>query len=99
MGTFPFVLIGICIGLILVGIVAVFFWKRNKEGKAKGTGYRVLFILGITFLTLGIIYEIVFFASGKTVFLVLGITFIGMGLSYLAISLGNRDKWKSNRMD
>ena len=99
MGTFPFVLIGIFIGLILVGILAVFVWKKNKEGKAKGIGYRVLFIMGIIFLPLGIIYEIVFFASGTTVFLVLGIAFIGMGLSYLAISLGNRDKCKSNRME
>ena len=99
MGTFPFVLIGICIGLILVGILAVFIWKKSKEGKAKGTGYRVLFILGITFLPLGIIYEIVFFTSGTKVFLVLGIAFVGMGLSYLAISLGNRYKWKSNRME
>ena len=99
MDTFPFVIIGICIGLILVGILAVFAWNKNKEGKAKGTGYRVLFILGITFLPVGIIYEIVFFASDTKVFLVLGIAFIGMGLSYLAIGLGNREKWKSNRME
>jgi len=64
MGTFPFVLIGIFIGLILVGILAVFVWKKNKEGKAKGIGYHVLFIMWIIFLPLGIIYEIVFFASG-----------------------------------
>jgi uncharacterized membrane protein HdeD (DUF308 family) len=99
MGTFPFVLIGIFIGLILVGILAVFVWKKNKEGKAKGIGYHVLFIMGIIFLPLGIIYEIVFFASDTKVFLILGIAFVGMGLSYLAISLGNRDKCKSNRME
>jgi len=45
---------------------------------------------------LGIIYEIVFFVSGTKVFLVLGIAFIGMGLSYIAIGLGNRDKWKKD---
>ena len=99
MGTFPFVTIGIFIGLILVGILAVFAWNKNKGRKTKGTGYRALFILGITFLTLGIIYEIAFLISGTKVFLILGISFIGLGLSYLAIGLGNRDKWKSNRME
>ena len=94
MGTFPSVIIGIFIGLILVGILAILAWKKNKLGKARGSGYRALFILGIIFLPLGIIYEVVFFVSGTQVFLVLGIAFIGMGLSYIAIGLGNRDKWK-----
>ena len=98
MSTSPFVITGIFIGLILVSILAVFTWKK-KGGKAKGTGYRNLFILGIIFLPLGIAYEIAFFISGTKVFLILGISFIGMGLSYLAIGLGNRDKWKSNRME
>ena len=94
MNTSPFVIIGIVVGLILVVILAVFALKKNKEGKSKGTDYRAFFILGISFLPLGIIYEIVFFVSGTKVFLVLGIAFIGIGLSYLAIGLGNRDKWK-----
>jgi len=91
---FPWVIVGIIVGLILVGILVAFALKRKKEGKSKGTGYRALFILGICFLPLGIIYEIVFFTSGTRVFLILGIAFTGMGLSYLAIGLGNRDKWK-----
>jgi len=94
MNTSTFVIIGIVVGLILVGILAVFALKRNKERKAKGTNYRAFFILGICFLPLGIIYEIVFFVSGTMIFLVLGIAFIGMGLSYLAIGLGNKDKWR-----
>ncbi|MFC1935146.1 hypothetical protein ACFLXZ_02400 [Chloroflexota bacterium] len=94
MNTSPLVIIGIIVGVILVGILIVIALKRKKQGKSKGTNYRVLFILGISFLPLGIIYNIVFFTSGTKVFLVLGIAFIGMGLSYLAIGLGNRDKWK-----
>ena len=94
MNTYPFVIIGIIVGLILVGILVVFALKKKKGEKSQGTNYRALFILGICFLPLGIIYNIVFFTSGTKVFLVLGIAFIGMGLSYLAIGLGNRDKWK-----
>ncbi|MFC1873686.1 hypothetical protein ACFLYX_00100 [Chloroflexota bacterium] len=90
----PFVIIGIVVGLILVGILAVIALRKHEEGKSKETDYRAFFILGISFLPLGIIYEIVFFVSGTKVFLVLGIAFIGMGISYLAIGLGNKDKWK-----
>ncbi|HEX76453.1 MAG TPA: hypothetical protein G4O12_07765 [Dehalococcoidia bacterium] len=68
--------------------------KRKKEGNSRETNYRTLYILGITFSPLGIIYEIVYFVSGTKVFLVLGLAFIFMGLSYIAIGLGNRDKWK-----
>ena len=94
MNTSPLVIIGIIVGLILVGILVVFALKEKKGEKSQGTNYRALFILGICLLPLGIIYNIVFFISGTKVFLVLGIALIGMGLSYLAIGLGNRDKWK-----
>ena len=59
--------------------------------------YRTFFILGIAFLPLGILYEIVFFISGTMVFLVLGLAFIAMGIPYLAIGLANRDKWEGNQ--
>ena len=94
MNEFPWVIAGIVVGLILIGILVAITLKRKRKGKSGETNYRALFILGITFFPLGIIYEITFFVSGKTVFLVLGLSFIAMGLSYLAISLGNRDKWK-----
>ncbi|MFC1972214.1 hypothetical protein ACFLVE_02260 [Chloroflexota bacterium] len=94
MNEFPLVIMGILVGLILIGILVALTIKWKKEEKSKGTDYRAFFILGISFLPLGIIYEIVFFVSDTKVFLVLGIAFIGMGLSYLAIGLGNRDKWK-----
>jgi len=97
MNEFPLVIVGIIAGLILVGILVAMTLKRKKEGKSGETNYRALFVLGITFFSLGIIYEIVFFVSGTTVFLVLGLAFIAMGLSYLAIGLGNRDKWGSNK--
>jgi len=94
MNEFPLVIIGIIVGLILVGILVALTIKWKKEAKSGETNYRALFILGITFIPIGIIYEITFFISGKTIFLILGLSFIAMGLSYLAIGLGNREKWK-----
>ena len=94
MSGLPWVIIGIAVGLILIGILLAVTLKRKREGNSKGINYRVLFILGISFTPLGFIYLITFFVSAKTVFLVLGLSFIGTGLSYLAIGLSNKDKWK-----
>ncbi|MFX1265651.1 MAG: hypothetical protein ACFFH0_09750 [Promethearchaeota archaeon] len=88
------VIIGIIVGVILVSILAVMTLRMKREGKPKETNYRTFYILGITFLPLGIIYEIDFFISDNTVFLVLGLAFIAMGTSYLVIGMGNRDKCK-----
>jgi len=96
MNVSPLVIIGIIVGVILVGILVAIALKKKREGNSKGTNYHAFFILGISFLPLGIIYEIVFFVSGTKVFLILGLAFIGMGVSYLAIGLGNRDKWKKD---
>jgi len=97
MNNLPWIIVGIIVGLILVGFLIVLAFKRRKEGKSQTINYRTFFILGISFLPLGIVYEISFFISGNTVFLTLGLAFIGMGLPYLAIGLTNRDKWESNQ--
>jgi len=94
MNELPLVITGVIVGLILVGILVAMALRKKREEKSRETNYRVIFILGVTFFPVGIIYQIVFFVSGKTVFLVLGLSFIAMGLSYLAIGLSNRDKWK-----
>lgn len=94
MNGFPIVIAGIAAGLILVGILITVAQKRKKEGTAGESNYRTLFILGITFLSLGIIYEIVYFTSSTKVFLILGFAFIALGLSYIAIGLSNKSKWK-----
>ena len=90
------VITGIIVGVIIVGMLVVITLRTKREGKPRETNYRIFYILGITFLPLGIIYEIIFFTSDTTVFLVLGLAFIAMGTSYLAIGLGNRDKWKKD---
>ena len=94
MNDFPWVILGLIVGLILLGVLVTVIWKKKKAGELRDTNYRVIYILGLVFLPLGIIYEVVFFVSGTKVILVLGIAFVGMWLSYLAIGLGNRGKWR-----
>ena len=50
-------------------------------------GY-VFFIIGISWIPIGIVFMI-------TVNSVIGIAFMGMGISYMAIGLANKDKWKT----
>ena len=96
MNGFPWIIIGIIVGLVLVGSLIVVAFKKRKKGKSQTINYRTFFILGISFLPLGIIFEISFFLSDTKVFLVLGLAVIAMGMSYIAIGLANRDKWESN---
>ena len=94
MNTLPQIIIGIILGVVLIGILVVITLMRKKKVTSKVTNYKAFFILGISFLALGIIYGIVFLSSDTTAFLPLGIVFIGLGLSYIAIGLSNRDKWE-----
>jgi uncharacterized membrane protein HdeD (DUF308 family) len=93
MNGFPVIIVGLVAGLILVGILTVIALKRKRDGDSGESNYRTLFFLGITFLSLGIIYEIVYFTSSTKVFFILGFAFIALGLSYIAIGLSNRNKW------
>ena len=97
MSGLPVILL-ITIGLFVLGILVIWAaWKKRKGEEQKTSIYRSLFILGVTFLPLGVIYEVVFFISDAKVFLALGLAFMAMGISYLAIGLANRSKWKENR--
>ena len=61
----------------------------NMSLKVIEPNYQVFFILGICFLTMGIVLMI---TRDNPAFI--GIT--GMGLIYMVIGLANRDKWKKN---
>ena len=83
------ILISILIGFIavLIGVIAFYILKKNqKEGITREVDYRAFFIMGISFLPLGIIFT----ATISPAF----IGFIGIGACYMAIGFANRDKWK-----
>ena len=88
MNGFPIILITIIIGFIIVGVlVALLLWKLRHEKKPKKEpDYRAFFIMGISFLPVGIIFT----AAISPGF----IGFTAIGLIYMTIGLANRDKWK-----
>ena len=71
----------IVIGLIIIGLVIVLYPKFKKE-KIK-PNYRLFFILGMTWVPLGV----VFYKTTRN------IGFLVMGLLFLIIGLINKDKW------
>jgi 4-amino-4-deoxy-L-arabinose transferase-like glycosyltransferase len=77
--------------LVLLGIAITFiFWKKKKEDNNKvETDYRAFFIMGISFLPMGIIFTIVISPAF--------ISFLALGLIYMSIGLINRDKWKKKK--
>jgi hypothetical protein len=84
------IIITIILGAIavIVGVFVLFVMqKKKKEGTYKEPDYRVFFIIGISFLPLGIVLT---FAVGNPGF----IGFMGLGIAYIAIGLANKDKWK-----
>ena len=73
--------------LVVIGIaLTLVYRKKNKEGKFKEPDYRAFFIIGVSFLPMGIIFT--------TVISPAFIGFLGIGICYMAIGLANRDKWK-----
>ena len=83
------ILITIFLGIIaiVIGIIVLLTLRKNlKAGLAREIDYRTFFIMGISFLPMGIIFTAVI----SPVF----ISFIAIGVCYLAIGLANRDKWK-----
>jgi len=84
----PWVLIALFIGgLVVAGlaIVLVAVGKRRQEGIPPD--YRTFFIMGITWLPLGIALSV---TTDNPGFYGLGV----MGLVFLIVSLANRDKWQ-----
>ena len=75
--TNPIILITI-VAFLIIGL-GIFLVARNKGTKTE-PDYRIFFILGITWIPLGISTE-------NTAFLVMGIVFMVIGLA-------NRRKWK-----
>ena len=93
MDSFPWVIAGLVLGLLLIGVGGVMLWKKREKLHMQANNYRTLFILGVIFLPLGVIYGIIYAASGLQVLLVLCLAFIAMGLIYSVIGLANRSKW------
>ena len=75
-----YLVLSLILGIAILAILfAVFAINRNRGQKIE-PDYRVFFILGITWLPLGIATD--------------NPAFLGLGAVFMAIGLANRGKWK-----
>ncbi len=81
------------IGIIIIAIaMIVVLWKRKESGVNAGeVNYRVFFIIGIVLMPMGLSWMVV--ALFTELYIAVGLPFLSLGLAYIAIGLGNRDKW------
>ncbi|MDG6218769.1 MAG: hypothetical protein QCI00_04960 [Candidatus Thermoplasmatota archaeon] len=90
MSTIAIVMIAILLITISILIITVLWVRKFKKNEhTKEIDYRAFFILGISFLPMGIIFT--------TVTSPAFIGFIGIGVCYIAIGLAHRDKWKKEK--
>ena len=76
----PQLIVMIVAGLLTLGLLVVFVVaQRGKEGPLE-PDYRVLFILGVTWVPVGIATD--------------NVGLWGMGVALLAVGLAHRDQWK-----
>jgi len=87
MSEFILIVIGIISILVIIGVIlSLIVWKKKEEGKYREPDYQAFFIIGISFLPIGIVFMI----AVSSAF----IGFTGIGLCYIAIGIANKDKWK-----
>jgi predicted permease len=88
MSTIAIAMVSILLITVFILILTVLWVKKNKKKEpTKEVDYRAFFIMGISFLPLGIVLS---FVVGNPGF----IGFIGLGIFYIVIGLANKDKWK-----
>lgn len=73
-------------GLTLALGLGVLVWRNSGNLNQGETNYKAFFIMGTSFLPLGIVLSAATDNPG-----LMGIS--GLGVAYLAIGLKNRDKW------
>ena len=76
-----YIVLALLIGIAILGLIfaAVAFY-RQKDLPKRDPGYRAFFILGVSFLPIGIATD--------------NPGFWGMGAVFLILGLASRDKWK-----
>jgi len=73
---------------VMIGIALILgYWIKNKDGTFKEPDYRLFFIIGISYLPMGIIFSILIHPAF--------ISFLAFSIIYMAICIANLDKWKT----
>ena len=78
--------------MIAGAIVALLVLRRSREGESSVPNYYAFFIMGVSFIPIGVIWIAVSLVLDFS--FVAGIPFLGLGVTYLIFGLANRDRWR-----
>jgi hypothetical protein len=85
-----YVIFGILVGVLVIVVTIVLLVRRRKiDPKKEEVNYQMFFIMGISFLPLGIIFSVTINPGFMA--------FIAMGLIYMILGLAHRDEWEKPR--
>jgi len=91
MNGFPWILVGIAVGLVILALLMVAVIRRRKEPRR--IDYRNYFVMGIIWLAFApVMILLPWILHGEEPSFGFSFFFV-MGLAYVIIGLRNRDKW------
>jgi len=91
MNGFPWILVGIAVGLVTYALLMVAVIRRTKEPRR--IDYRNYFVMGVIWLAFTpVMILLPWILHGEEPSLAFSFFFV-MGLAYVIIGLRNRDKW------
>lgn len=76
------------LGIIIVIAVAMVMYYRKNPDKKRETDYYTFFVIGLTWLPLGIVFMTI--GDYGSFFFIMGLVFITLGLT-------NKDKWPEDK--
>jgi hypothetical protein len=81
----------IVVGLVVIGLLLILvLFRTKKEDKMREPNYQVFFIIGVSWIPIGVVFMI-------TINIAIGIAFLAMGAIYQTIGLANSDKWEKKQ--
>lgn len=87
---FPFIIITFVTLAVILGVAIMLILVYRKKGtKMTGKDYRAFFVMGLSYLVVGIIMSFTF--PGDVPYFNF---FVFMGIIFTAMGLSNIDKWK-----
>ena len=90
MSAIPWMIISLGAILLVLVILFALIFVKGKKAKKPATDYYAFFVMGITWLPMGIAFRLIFPET------LVGYFFISLGIIYTILGFVHRKEWKKN---